>query len=136
MIIDYINPSEIILQIIAQNPDGSSRTSLDTAKVRVYHITNNTEIEDLTQQDLSFISNASAWRYIWEPTSLDIGAYFIEFELKDENNITAYFLENLIIQRRTPTIEEMLEEFEAEHGAGSWTTAIAGGTPVLLPGGD
>ena len=134
MIIDYTDPSEVLLQISAQNPDGSPKSTLSLAKIRVYHINSGSENVDLIQQDLSYVTVSKVWRYIWEPTSLTVGHYVIEYKLTDDDAITAYFLEDIVIQEQAPTVEEIDAELTENHGDGNWQTSPDAGSPVIIPG--
>lgn len=134
MIIDTLNPGKVILQVLPQNLDGTPKEVLTSAKVRVYHVESSLEVEDLSLQNLSKYSGTYSWRYIWEPVSLPIDHYFAEYTLVDEENVTAVFIEDIIILERNPTVVEIDEELTENHGSGSWTTNPHGGNPKVIPG--
>ena len=136
MIMATVNPGPISLEIHAQHLDGSPKTELAEATVRVYHVISGTEIEVLSSHALSHEVGSSIFRYIWEPSSLAEGMYVAEYTLVDLDGVTAVFPEDLIIKEICPTVEEIDEKLSDEHGEDSWE---GGGTPVcgvpkLIPG--
>lgn len=137
MIIAKINTDEpIVLQVLPQELDGSPRTELSLAKVRVYHIAGGGEVEDLTSIDLVHVPASNAWRYIWEPTSIEEGHYFAEYTITGTDEVTTVGIEDIIIgQLGTPTVEEIDDKLTDEHGDGSWQQCpTAPGHPRLIPG--
>ena len=96
MIIDNTNTSQIILEIILENFDGSLKNNITSAKTRVYYILSTTEVNILSSIDLVNISTGK-YRYIWNPDNISTGSYIIEYTIVDEDSISAIFLEDLII---------------------------------------
>jgi len=89
------NPSKVILQVQAQNPDGAPKLSLLSAAVRVYHLDGAAEVEDLTSVPLAQVGSSNTWRYIWSPGSLPAGNYFAEYDLTDTDGIQFVGVENV-----------------------------------------
>jgi hypothetical protein len=132
MIIETENPGLVVLQVLPQNLDGTSKTSLTGASVRVYHIDESgLEVEDLSTTTLIQMPTVYTWRYLWEPASLSPDHYFAEYTLVDIDSITAVFIEDIIIMTKTPTVEEIDEELTDKHGAGSW---VVKGKSKIIPG--
>jgi hypothetical protein len=131
MIMDIVNPSQIVLQILPQNLDGTPKPDLLSATVRVYHLQSGSESNDLAVTDL--IQSGSIWRYIWLPFILPARHYFAEYTLVDLDNITAVFVEDIIIYSDCATItpEEIDEELTEKHGEGPWTKRSGG---MIIPG--
>lgn len=99
MILERPNPAQLVLQVTAQNPDGSSKTSLLEAEVRVYHVNGaGNEVIDLTSTSLSQVVGTSTWRYIWSAPTLPIGQYFVEYSLVDTDHTEFVGTEDLAIQ--------------------------------------
>lgn len=98
MIIETADVERIPLQVLAQNIDGTPKTSLTSAIVRVYHVTGTGEVEDLTATSMSQIGSTNTWRYLWEPTSLAVGHYFVEYTLSDPDGATCVAAEDLDIR--------------------------------------
>ena len=99
MIILRPNPSQVILQTLAQNLDGTPKTTLSDADVRVYHIdATGTEIEDLASTTLSQVGSTNTWRYRWEPLSLSVNRYQAEYTLLDLDGATMVGVEELVVE--------------------------------------
>ena len=86
MLIETVNPAQVVLQAQAQNLDGTPKTALTSATVRVYHLSGGSEVVDLAVTPLVQVSGTSTWRYIWAPISLATGHYFAEYELIDTDS--------------------------------------------------
>lgn len=97
MIICVVNSSQVVLQVTVQNPDGSPKTSLSSADVRVYHLVGVAEVVDLPVTPLSQVS-INAWRYIWAPTTLPVGHYWAEYSLIDSDGTHYHDLEDITVQ--------------------------------------
>lgn len=97
MIIDFPNPSQVILQVVVQGIDGSPRTSLLTASVRVYHVDGGSEVEDLHDTSLSQVGVTNTWRYVWSPVALPANQYFAEYSLEDADGYSFVGTESLAI---------------------------------------
>jgi hypothetical protein len=136
MIMAKINPGEVPLEIHAQNLDGSAKTALAEAMVRVYHIENGVEIEDLASTPLLHAVGSSIYRYVWTPSSLAEGQYVAEYTLVDLDGVTAIFPEDIVISEDDvcPTVEEIDDKLSDEHGDGSWEGGGVCGQPKLIPG--
>lgn len=98
MIIETVNPAQLVLQVYAQNLDGTPKTALTTAFVRVYHLESGIETEDLASTALVQIGSTNTWRYIWSPTSLGIGHYFAEYSLVDTDGAAFVMDEDIDIR--------------------------------------
>jgi hypothetical protein len=132
MIIDTENPNSVVLQVLPQNLNGTPKTSLIGASVRVYHINDSgLEIEDLADTVIIQVPSSYAWRYLWEPILLAPDHYFAEYILIDVDNITAVFVEDIIIMQKCPTVEEIDQELTTNHGIGSW---VVKGKSKIIPG--
>lgn len=83
MLVETTNPSQVVLQIQAQNLDGTPKTTLASATVRVYHLSGGSEVEDLSAAVLVQVGATNTWRFIWTPVALPVGHYFAEYALVD-----------------------------------------------------
>lgn len=83
MLIETTNPAQIVLQVYAQNLDGSPKLTLTSAQVRVYHIAGGVEVADLPAVPPTQVSGTNIWRYVWTPTTLPVGHYYAEYSLVD-----------------------------------------------------
>jgi len=83
MLIETVDPAQVVLQVQAQNLDGTPKTALTSATVRLYHVDSGSEVEDLAETPLVQVGSTSTWRYVWEPTTMDVGHYFAEYNLVD-----------------------------------------------------
>lgn len=133
MIIESVNPSQLILQVVPQNPDGSPKTTFISKKVRVYHIVSGSEVEDLASTDLVYIVASKTLRYIWEPAALAENNYTIEFDVVDTDSIQAIFVEDLIISSSADAAG-IDTQLSGTHGSGTWTTYPNTGIPSVSPG--
>ena len=98
MLIDTVNPSQVILQVQSVKADGSPDTALTSASVRVYHIAAGSEVEDLAATPLAHVGATSFWRYIWKPTALVVGHYFAEYTLVNLLAVTTISIEDVDIR--------------------------------------
>lgn len=98
MIIDTVNPAQVVLQVTAQNIDGTPKTTLLSAKVRVYHLVFGSEVDDLVSTDLTQVGVSSIWRYIWAPVALPTGHYTIEYTLVDPDGANFVGIEDIDIR--------------------------------------
>jgi uncharacterized protein (UPF0333 family) len=97
MIIEKTNPNQVVLEVLASNPDGSQKLDVVSAKVRIYHIVGGVEVEDLTTTDLVQIGATNVWRYVWIPVSLAVNSYIAEYTLVDGDGLTGVSGENIVI---------------------------------------
>lgn len=88
MILVLPNPSQVILQAYALNPDGSQKTDVTSATVRVYNIVAGSENDILAVQSMSQVGGTNKWRYVWTPGSLATGEYTAEYILQDASKTT------------------------------------------------
>jgi len=112
MIIEKINPSQISLAITLQNYDGSAKTNISSATVRVYHIATGSEVDDLSAQSLVQVGSTNVWRYIWTPGTLAANSYVAEYSITDSDSINAKFKEDIIIgylETKVDSIQSSIE---------------------------
>jgi len=83
MLIDTVDPEKIVLQVYVQNLDGTPKTVLTSATVRVYKIEAGSEVVLLAATPLVQVGSTNVWRYTWTPVSLPVGHYFAEYSLVD-----------------------------------------------------
>ena len=83
MIIDLPNPTQVNLQVIAQNPDGTPKLNISTSDVRVYNMVGAVETDVLASTGMSQVGATSTWRYVWAPGSLPVGQYVAEYTMVD-----------------------------------------------------
>lgn len=99
MIVERPDPSQLVLQAAAYNLDGTVKTSLASAVVRVYHVNGaGTEVEDLSPITMAQVGSTNFWRYRWTPASLPVGQYFAEYTLVDTDGATFVGSEDVSIQ--------------------------------------
>ena len=98
MLIERPNPSQVALQVTAHNLDGTPKTVLASATVRVYHMSGVSEVEDLASTVLAQIGSSNTWRYVWTPVALPVGQYFAEYALEDSDGATHVDVEGIVIQ--------------------------------------
>lgn len=98
MIIERPNPTQVVLQITAQNWNGTPKQTLVSADVRVYHLNGATEVEDLTSIALAQVGTSNTWRYIWAPGTLVVGQYFAEYALEDSQGADYIGVEEVVVQ--------------------------------------
>lgn len=98
MIVERPNPSQVTLQVAVHNLDGTPKTALASAVVRVYHISGVSEVEDLAPTALVQVGSSNTWRFIWTPAVLPVGQYFAEYSLKDSDGATYVDVEGIVIQ--------------------------------------
>lgn len=99
MLVERPNPSQLVLQAAAYNLDGTIKTALSSAAVRVYHVNSvGSEVEDLSPVAMIQVGSTNFWRYKWEPVSLAVGQYFAEYTLVDSDGATFVGCEDVNIQ--------------------------------------
>lgn len=84
------NVSQVDLQVVAQELDGTPKTDISTAFVRVYHIVSGVETDVLASTPLVQVGTSNTFRYTWV-TTMAVGTYFAEYSLTDvfsRQNIT------------------------------------------------
>lgn len=98
MLIDTVNPAQVVLQVQAQNLDGTPKTDLASATVRVYHMNGGTEVIDLGVTPLIQVGGTNTWRYVWTPVLLPVGHYFAEYTLVDLDGASFVAAEDIDIR--------------------------------------
>jgi len=99
MIVERPDPAQVVLQAYAQNLDGSPKTSLASASVRVYRVNAaGAEVEELASTALIQVGSTNAWRYLWEPASLAVSQYHAEFLLVDNDGLSFVDTEDMVVQ--------------------------------------
>lgn len=119
MILERPNPSQLVLQITANNQDGTPKTELRAARVKVYHIVSGAPVDLLDWTDMAQIGTSNVWKYVWEPTSLAVGQYTIQYALQDMAYANYSGLEDLVVQ-------DFALQTELETDLGNLQTAIEG----------
>lgn len=97
MIIEKTNPNQMVLEVFASNSDGSEKTNIVTANVRVYHVAGGVEIEDLASTAMSQVGSTNIWRYVWKPANLSANKYTAEYTLVDSGSLTATSGEDIVV---------------------------------------
>ena len=98
MIVDRPNPSQVTLQVAAQNLDGTPKTALTSAAVRVYRMNGATEVEVLASTAMGQVGSSNIWRYIWVPGTLPVEQYYAEYHLVDTDGADFVDVEGIVIQ--------------------------------------
>lgn len=99
MIIERPNPSQVVLQTAVHNLDGTPKTALTSANVRVYHVdAGGTEVDDLSSTALDHVGSTNTWRKKWTPGALVVGHYFVEYALVDLDGASFVDAEDLTVQ--------------------------------------
>jgi hypothetical protein len=91
------NPSQVTLYTTAHNIDGTPKTSLASAKVRVYHMDGATETEDLALTNLVQVGTTNTWRYVWLSPGLGIGVYQTEYQLVDNDGAEGVDVDTFVV---------------------------------------
>jgi hypothetical protein len=97
MLIEKINSTQIVLEVYASNPDGSIKTNITTANVRVYHVAGGSEVVDLISTSMVQVGSTNVWRYVWAPATLSENKYIAEYSLVDSDGLTAKSGEDLVV---------------------------------------
>jgi hypothetical protein len=87
----------VTLQATAHNIDGTPKTALTSAAVRVYHMSGVTEVEDLASTALTQVGSTNTWRYVWSPGALGVGVYFAEYSLVDTDGANFVDVDTLVV---------------------------------------
>lgn len=94
-----LNASQVVLQIAAQNLDGTPKLNVVSALVRVFRIDGSgAEIEVLSSTALVRIGSTHVWRYKWNPSSLPVNDYFVEYTLVDSDTLQFIGFEDLTVR--------------------------------------
>lgn len=91
------DPSQVVLQLTAHNIDGTPKTSLASATVRVYHMDAGTEVQDLAPVTLTQVGASNTWRYVWAPTGLPVDVYYAEYSLVDGDGASFVDFEDITV---------------------------------------
>lgn len=98
MIVTNPDPSQLILQATTEQSDGSVKTDITTATVRVFYVdSGDVEQEVLTSTALVQVASTNVWRYRWAPTSLAAGEYHAEYYFVDDFGKVARRIEPLTV---------------------------------------
>lgn len=98
MLLETLNPAQIVLQVQAQNPDGTPKIELATATVRVYHIVSGAEVTVYGPRPLLHVPNTNIWRVVWTPGTLAEDTYFAEYTLVDLAGAKFVAAEEIIVR--------------------------------------
>jgi hypothetical protein len=80
--ITTVNPTQVILPILALTQTGEANGTITSGTVRVFQVTAGAEVNVLAATALVNIAG-SRWAYAWAPTSLAAGQYIVEYALTD-----------------------------------------------------
>ena len=125
MIVERPNPGQVVLQVHAENPDGTPKTALASATVRVYHVNDlGNEVTDLSSTALDHVPGTNIWRYRWDSPGLAVGHFFAEYSLVDNVGASFVSAEDIVIQdfAKQVTLEnvEAIVAFIKKIEAGRW----------------
>lgn len=109
------NQSQIVFEVSVSSPDGTPKTNVNSSTVRVYQIQSGSEVDILASTSLSQVGSSNVYRYIWEPTTLAIGEYFVEYYFSDLDSKEIRTVEDLIVLN-TPTAEDFATILAVETG--------------------
>lgn len=98
MIINTPNPSQLSLEALALDSDGTAKTNIISASVRVYHMVGAVETEVLAPTALVQVGATSTWRYIWAPVSLAVDNYVAEYTFLDTEGYVGLDAEDISIE--------------------------------------
>lgn len=119
-----LNPSQVVLQAYAVNPNGSQKLDVTSASVRVFHLVTGSEVDDLALTALSQVGATNNWRYVWSPASLAVGEYTAEYIFQDSKGVTTKFGEEIsvkdIAEQVTLTLVETDVELIKQVETGRW----------------
>jgi hypothetical protein len=105
------NPSQVTLQATAHNIDGTPKTALTSAKVRVYHMDGVTEVQDLALTDMTQVGATNTWRYVWTSPTMPVGVYFAEYALVDTDGASFVDVDTMVVM--DVALEETLVDVES-----------------------
>jgi len=98
MIVERPNPTQVVLQAVVGNENGTPKTALASADVRVYHLNAGVEVNNLGATPLVQVGMTSTWRYVWAPGSLPVGHYYAEYTLVDTDSAEFVDVEDIVVQ--------------------------------------
>jgi hypothetical protein len=99
MLVSRPDPAQLVLQVTANNLDGTPKTSLASADVRVYHVDGaGSEVNDLGSTAMTQVGGSNTWRYRWQPASLAAGQYTAEYSLVDTDGSAFVGLDDVVIE--------------------------------------
>jgi len=97
MILD-LNEDTVLLAMYALNPDGSNKTNVVSASVRVYYVDGGGDVDLLSSTSLSRVGSTNVWRYEWEPVSLPVGEYVAEYTSLDDDGVQIVASEDIVVR--------------------------------------
>lgn len=98
MILASKNQDSLTIQVFALNPNGTQKANVVSGTARIYKVLDDwTEDDILEEVDLER-QGLSVWRYVWNPDSLDVGEYSIEYRLVDVDDAVIVTGEDLIVR--------------------------------------
>lgn len=94
-----LNQSVVLLDLYARTPAGAIKTNVVSGTVRVYQVAaDGAETEVLSATALVEDSGTTGhWQYIWQPGSLPVGKYQVEFYAIDDDTIQYRDGEQLVV---------------------------------------
>jgi len=117
-----INPSQVILDVVALKSNGDAKTNVTSAIVRVYNIVGGLEVDVLATTPLVQVGVTNVWRYIWTPTSLAEGYYIAEYKMSDSDEINTTVCEDITIGYLENTLNTIASNVDTikEIEVGKW----------------
>lgn len=111
------NQNQVIFELSVSSPDGTPKTNITLSTLRIYQVVDTVEVDILATSALSQIEISNIYRYIWEPATLEIGEYFIEYYFSDLNSKEIRRIEELVVLN-VPTAEDF--EIVKQIEIGKW----------------
>lgn len=98
--------SQIVFQKNVADLDGTPKTNLTTYDVRVYQVVSGSEVDVLVSTSMAQVGTSNLYRYVWEPASLDIGEYFVEYHFVDAFSNNSWVTDDLAVLN-VPTYDDI-----------------------------
>lgn len=96
---------QIVLQVAFAEPDGTIKSNISSATVRVYQVVTGLEVDVLAATSLIQVGTTNKYRYVWEPASLSIGEYWLDYNSSDTDLNLSRVTEQMVVMN-TPTWDD------------------------------
>ena len=97
--------AQIVIQTAFSEPDGTIKTNISSATARVYQIISGAEVDVLAETELLQVGTTNKYRYVWEPASLDVGEYWVDYNSSDTDLNLSRVTEQFVVLN-APTYDD------------------------------
>lgn len=91
-----LDQESILLEVVTLEGNGSLKLNVSNGTVMIYRIDAGIKTTVLSSEEMS--ATGAVWQLVWEPESLPVGEYIVEYTFQDSDGITTMVSEDITVR--------------------------------------